>query len=578
MKMVRKTQSLRNRARMGGYQGTFKKEAYKEADHLNKEGAPSFSQPIEIQATQNLLCNIVEPSFYTGTQKLLEQSHTIYQQMSDKGAELFAKMVIYARNEGYMRLQPLLGLVYLSKKFTYDFFAKIFNRVVRTPKDLMDFINLCKSGTPRRGLGRKIKRTINQWLKTKVSQYWAIKYPKELRIASKLSHLPLLEEVNKQNIFDYLHDWNLGDGTGLYEGKTHVIHQVNDQLRIFEALKECEDDPAIILRLINKGRLPHEAVTGVVEPQKNGWTALMYQMPYFALLRHLATLAREGVFTNSEHVEYVYKKLTSQEAIDKVKVLPFRFWEAKQALKGGRVIKSLYYGSQYHFTTNKKILDPKMVPVRINSALDLALENSFNNMPSLREWKVLIGTDVSGSMNAYPEFEKNRMKKNPNYTPSYAYVDIAGIFTGALYHANPTKTIVIPFDTVSHPFVPNEYNTIMEITEWFSNLAGGGTDLGIPIKEAIKHNINVDVFIGITDSEDWARQGVAYDLQRYRELVNPTLRAFLLRIDPYTRDSAINLRHPLNTVLSGWSDKIPKLIPLMLKGQSQLDVISQIEL
>ncbi|MBD3194551.1 MAG: TROVE domain-containing protein [Candidatus Lokiarchaeota archaeon] len=530
--MVRKTQNL---IREGKKQTHFDKNAYKSATHLNKEGAPSFSQPIELQTLQNLMCNIVEPSFYTDTARLLDQSFKVYKKMSEKNPELFAKMLIYARNQGYMRLQPALGLVYLSVA-DIDLFKNIFDRVIRTPKDLLSFIDLCNFGppVPRKGMGRGIKQTINKWITENINEYWTIKYTKELRIASKMAHTPKIKDKNKQNMLDYIHDFKKNNGVG-------EIIDGNNQIKAYEALKRAISSKEII-SLIKTGKLPHKKVTSIIVPETDGWEALMYQMPYFALLRHLDTLNRNSVFDNPENIDYVCRKLTNKEAIKKSKIFPFRIFTA------------------YKFASN--------LPDMIKLALEGALEMSLSNIPKL-DGKVIIGTDVSGSMTYHPS-RKNLAK--------YRYIDIAGVFTAALLKVcdNPK---VIPFDTNIYNFIPSEFQRSMDIVNWFSNISGGGTNLSLPLKNMINHNYKADIFIGITDNEDWVGEGIEYALQKYRNTINSKLEAFLIRIDPYIKDVAIQTKPKnKNHFISGWSDKIPSLISMILQGESQLDTVKNIKL
>ena len=280
-------------------------------------------------------------------------------------------------------------------------------------------------------------------------------------------------------------------------------------------------------------------VTSIVVPEKDGWTELAYQMPYFALLRHLNTLNRNGVFDNPEVVNYVYNKLTNIEAIKNSKILPFRFFEAWKV-------------GEY-------------LPNKIRNALEIALEKSFVNIPKLPDdVKIIVGTDVSGSMTSFV-----------NKRSVYTFADIAAVLSIAIYKQNPKNTIIIPFDDKPYTFIPDEFKTMMEMINWFSKIMGGGTDLGVPVREALEHNYEADIFIGVTDNEDWAGHGVMNDLAEYREKVNPDLYAYLIRIDPYVRDTAINIKDPKNKLIYGWSDQVLKFIALTYNGEAQLDYINK---
>ena len=113
----------------------------------------------------------------------------------------------------------------------------------------------------------------------------------------------------------------------------------------------------------------------------------------------------------------------------------------------------------------------------------------------------------------------------------------------------------------------------MEIVSYLSSINGGGTDLGVPIKEAYKNQYNADVFIGITDNEDWYNHGVMNDLALYRNKINKNLHAYLVRIDPYVHDSAINIKDPRNHTISGWSNNVLDFITIMESSNAMLDYI-----
>jgi 60 kDa SS-A/Ro ribonucleoprotein len=50
----------------------------------------------------------------------------------------------------------------------------------------------------------------------------------------------------------------------------------------------------------------------------------------------------------------------------------------------------------------------------------------------------------------------------------------------------------------------------------------GATDCSAPIKYALKHNIDCDVFVVYTDNETWAGRIKPYEaLRQYRKTINP---------------------------------------------------------
>ena len=102
------------------------------------------------------------------------------------------------------------------------------------------------------------------------------------------------------------------------------------QIAAFEGLKRLDhsNGQAEARRLIDEGRLPYEVVTGTLKPDVETWHALMQQMPYLALLRHLNTLQRAGVLGDGEAARYVAGRLSNEEALRRARVLPFQIFMA----------------------------------------------------------------------------------------------------------------------------------------------------------------------------------------------------------------------------------------------------------
>jgi len=502
------------------------------ATRVNKEGFPSFSQPLELMIVQNLTCNIIEPTFYDTQGAALQQSLNLYKQAINECPDFLAKAATCARNNGFMRLQPIIAAVFLSTKFPKNKFERVFNRVVLTPKDLFDFMLLCKNvfGV-RKGLGRKIKSVIKRWLSNNLSEYWAIKYRKELKIATKLVHVSREEMNDKYNIVAWLHKFSRQD-----EAVAAEMLSKMPKIKQYEMLKRASDEEEV-LKLIKGGQIPHEVATSIVKPDARIWEAMIKQMPYFALLRHLNALNKNGVFNDSNNIGYIVDRLTDVNAMEKAKILPFRLFTAW------------------------KVASSNGVPARILNALAIALEKSFVNMPEITG-KVIVGIDVSGSMTT-------RVRK-----AKYRFIEIAAIFGAAL--AKKCKDVtLIPFDHQEHEFDHRSHGKIMGIVDYLSAIRGGGTDLAIPVKAMIDRGIKADVLLEITDNEEWIYHGVMACLKEYRDSVNPDLQAFLLRIDPYINDSALDLSDPRNHVISGWSDSVLGFINLVLNGNTVTDEIKK---
>ena len=146
---------------------------YAKADHLDKEGHPSFTLPLKHRVLQNLMTNTVQNTFYASQRELAVQSVNLYKEILEQDPEFLAKATVYAREKGYMRLQPIISTIVLSTFKDKVLFHSVFKKAIRTPKDLADFIGYCRKGSMiRHGLGRTVKTAIKEWLRTKLSEYW----------------------------------------------------------------------------------------------------------------------------------------------------------------------------------------------------------------------------------------------------------------------------------------------------------------------------------------------------------------------------------------------------------------------
>ena len=185
-----------------------------------------------------------------------------------------------------------------------------------------------------------------------------------------------------------------------------------------------------------------------------------------------------------------------------------------------------------------------------------------------------LGPDVSGSMDN-PISEKG----------STRYIDVAGIFAGALLKRT-SNSLVLPFE--EEPVLFEDFSgrdDIMVTANKISRIGGGGTALGSPIEYLLDSNIKTDIFIGITDNEDWAYGQGCYSSgsfltmwHRYRKEINPHAVAFLVTIDPNRRASAPSSEKGVHFIY-GWSDQVLKYIDLKLStGVSQVESVEAIEL
>jgi len=526
----------------------------REPDHLNREGAPSFFRSLKEQVVQVLVTGTLGDTFYATGGQLASEAMEVLVRARTECPEYLARAVVYAREQGYLKTLPVLGLAVLSggRGRTKSLFEASFPRVIRTPDDLRAFTTLCRSGVVpgRKGLGGMAADAVRAHLDT-ISEYHAVKYGSAasrevaLRDVIRMAH-PRPSTPAMAERFG----WLVGGAEKL--GSDPAL---NPRIRAFEALKRAAtEDEAIAL--IREGGLPYEVVIPSVKAATPRiWSELLRQAPYMNLLRNLVAFTRHGVFQDEANVRYAVDRLTDQRAIERSMVLPFRFFDAWRR----------YGETEGHDS-------------RVADSIRVALERSFVNLPSLGDRTVCIGTDVSASMDS-PVSQKGTTR----------FIDIAGIFTGALLRKCEGRTVPLPFDTgIRQDCSLSSRDDILVTASKIAGLQGGGTAVGAPVEYLLQRKLKVDTFIGITDCEDWAygREGYGYgcsasflDLwRRYRNEVAPEAKAFLVTIAPY-RDAVAPSGEPGVRFIYGWSDRVPGYIAKSLAtGESQVAEIEAMQL
>lgn len=398
----------------------------------NRDGYPAYERSLEEQYLQTLLTNTLGNTFYATKDELLQEATEIHDRMLQADPEFAAKALIFARNEGFMRLQPTFGLAKLAG-VQPDLFTKVFDRVILIPSDLQDFFVILKNLRGGEG-GRAVKRTVARWLNN-ISEYWAIKYNGRGRGYSlgdivKTTH-PVPKNDRQKALFAYL----IGK-----EYDTNLLPQVT----AFERLKKAETTKDKIAA-ITEGKLPHEVVTGTVKPDKDIWNAIVPQMPVFALLRHLNTLSRAGVL--EENRQYITERLTNAEALRKTKILPFRFLNAFEQVE-----------------------EPWLRDV-----LRQAVELTFANLPEI-PGRTAIFLDVSGSMTG-------------------SYVRIGAVFALALFKKTGGNCMFWLFNTDVRQFKPSVYDSILTQAERIRASGGTDTGAPMRLLRETREKVNQIIMI-----------------------------------------------------------------------------------
>jgi len=487
-----------------------REETLPKPDRTNKEGFSVYKRTIEEEVLSVLMTGSTANLFYVKAEENIKEMLSVLRKCED--TQFLAKATVYAREKGFTRTLPIASLVELSRRDS-RLFRKIAARVCKNPHDWQQFIDIARSKLIRKGVGSGLKKRMIEAL-SEMSVYHAMKYPKAVEDVINIARP---REDTNPKIIRYL---------------KRKEHEGDEQLEALKVVKTSDSEDEII-EAIERGRLPYEVVTGSVNKMTPRiWEALLYQAPYFNLIRNLNNFGRNGVFNKKENLDYAVRRITSEKAIKQSKLFPFRFYVAAMMLEN-------FKGEH-----------------KIKTALLQALELSISNVPAL-EGKVAIASDVSGSMES-------------TLTGDYSVVqcvDIVGLFTGCLIKRCESLPIVLPFnhevrEDIAAKVLSKE--TIFDIAKCFS--ASGGTSLSAPVEWLIDKREAVDYFVAFTDNEEWVGRSFLEAFLDYKRTIAPECKAYLVTLLPY-RDFPAPPQIEDVYFVYGWSDAVLKYITTDPKEQ-----------
>ena len=481
---------------------------------LNCERYPAFERDWREEYLRMLLVNTISGVFYASEEMLGEHALALHRFAADENPDFMARALVYARNEGFMRLQPLIGLAVLSLAAPRRF-ALVFDRVVITVADLVEFTLALQSLGRGQG-GRLVKKLACARLE-RLDEYEALKYSGEgrgysLKDLLRVYH-PKPGNETVQALFRYIAGKSGPDGPDPC---------LLPRIAAFEKLKRLDvrENLSEAVELIRAGRIPWNALTGSVESMSPElWSALLPDMTLFSLLRHLATLARNGVFTQAEPQPGIEERFSNPETIRKAKILPFRFASAWS-----------------------------MVDVPwLRRALEKAVELSADALPEI-PGRTAVLLDISGSM-------------------SGQMLQAGALLALSILRKSEGDTFIRLFNTESIPFATRPGESILAAASRIE--ASGGTNTGVSVREMIASRVFCDTIVIVTDEQQNTGSPFFNVLKGYRRKVNAEVRVFVVNVSPY--QFAMVPPEDENTFYCyGWSDRIVSFIADSIRGYGDL--------
>lgn len=470
-------------------------KVYGSADTINHEGFKAWDMSDESKIRQLCMVGVTGNTFYADEKKLIGQATELLDKVAKENPILLAESIVECRNKGYIRTMNILGLVYLSKYDTAKF-KQVFNEVVKTGNDLGDFLDMCHAS---RGFGRAVKTAISKWLESNVTEFYAIKYGKQIKDAIRIA---------RPKSDNPIYDWVMGKN-GDY------IH-FTEQIQYYESakclIKNGDWDSA--LDDIQNGKLDFATLTSYGNPSPTAWKSLTKNMGIMALLKYFNKLDEEAVW-DDEMIEWLKSRFTV-EALKKAKVFPFRLFIAYMNLN--------------------------------NLSVSQIVAETLDKYVTEYDWgkwggKFIIAPDVSGSMTS--------AISGSSLTPAV----IAGMFSGILYKG-VTDSRIMAWDTEVYKYDNPRQDSVITHIKAIAGANGGGTHMEIPLIAMIHNKLECDYLIQITDSEEYGK-GWLVSWAEYKKLY-PHAKAIIVRVDGYNTqpfDDATSEKHNIYQIF-GWNDSV----------------------
>ena len=353
-----------------------------------------------------------------------------------------------------------------------------------------------------RGWGRGLREAVGKWYAQPAGKLalQAIKYQQR----DGWSHRDLLRLAHPKptsEVHETIYGWMVKG----WEWVGDEPHPDVD-LRIiwaFERAKRAKSAEEVI-GLISEYNLPRETIPTEWLNSREVWEALLEGMPMEAMIRNLAKMTDVGLIAPmSEAAKKVVGELGKKERILKARLHPIKVLAALKTYAQGRGERG-----KLRWEPVSQVVD----------ALNEAFYTAFGSVePTGKRW--LLALDVSGSMGGsmiagIPGLDARTASAAMSLVTAAVEKEhtivafsspSAGVIGGQWGGGDPGIT----------PVNISPRQRLDDVVKATEAIPMGGTDCALPMKWAMQHKVQADVFVVYTDSETWA--GVPHPAEALRQ-------------------------------------------------------------
>lgn len=293
-----------------------------------------------------------------------------------------------------------------------------------------------------------------------------------------------------------------------------------------------------IVNLINEYKLTRESISPEFINKKEIQKALLPHMPLTALIRNLGGMTSSGLLKPlSDEVDMVIEKISNEEYLKNSRIHPMTIIQALKIYKEGRGIRTSW----------------SPVP-QIVDALDDSFYKSFNYIEPTGK-KYLLGIDVSASMNWSVD----------NSDSSLTSAEAAAVIAMCIARLEK-KHLIMGFSEIFKDLKIRKSDSLSTVLKKTSDNNFGSTDCSLPMQYALDNDLDVDVFVVLTDSETWCGRIHPFEaLKKYRKKKNKDAKLAVLAFEA----SDISIADPSDSGMidiAGLDSNVPIILSEFAKG------------
>lgn len=530
----------------------------------NKMGEAAYKLDAKEELVATVLTTFVQKSYYESENEIVNR---IKKSALECDPLFVAKTAVYARTQANMRSVSHLLAAELSPRITgAEWASRFYEKIVVRPDDMSEIVSYYKNVMKQKAFSNAIKKGFKKKLE-KMDAYLIDKYKMFSRSITLIDLVNLFHPKPTQKNDEAFRLLMTANGKGidkLYESK------------ILE--KEMSKAGVSLNKPVTEAK--KEAIESVLGNVKG--------MPIFNLLRNL----RNIVLYAPDSVDEAIKQLTNPAAIEKSRLLPFRFLSAYKEIDdltlAGKKAKGVIIFEDEQIET-KSITSDQLgeIKKKILAAIEKAIELSCANIPEL-EGRTAVLIDHSGSMRG--DGGGTSLVSAFSHTRSS---DIANVFASMLIHKQPSVYVGLFGDNLINFEVDRSENILKSAQRMHreGNRCGGATEHGIYLffEALIREKKRVDNIIIFSDQvigngNSWYGSGRVSSYSTYSGTFQKLFSDFR-KLFPYTKVISVDIRQTdgttvfnknLNvTQVAGWSEKIFDVISSGTAGYKA--IIEEIE-